>query len=126
MGQQQLLLIALGVIVVGIAVVLGITVFHSYSVDAKRNNLINEGINLASHAQQYFKKPENLRGGGNTFNGWDIPSELRRTTNGEYSASVFADSVVITAVGNEIVTSGTPVEVAVTIRSDSYRVKIIH
>ena len=36
MGQQQLLLIVVGVIIVGIAVVAGINVFSTFAVNAKR------------------------------------------------------------------------------------------
>ncbi len=44
MGQQQLLLIVLGVIIVGIAVILGIVLFRQNSIDQKRDLLINEGM----------------------------------------------------------------------------------
>ena len=70
MGQQQLLLIVLGVIIVGIAVVVGINVFTASSVEANRNALIGDATNLASMAQQYYRKPTALGGGNQTFTGW--------------------------------------------------------
>ncbi len=40
MGQQQLLLIILGVIIVGIAVAVGITMFQDNAVDQNRSAVI--------------------------------------------------------------------------------------
>ena len=42
MGQQQLLLIILGVIVVGIAVAVGITMFSDSAVNANRDAMVND------------------------------------------------------------------------------------
>ena len=69
MGQQQLLLIILGVIIVGIAVAVGITMFQDNAVDQNRNMVIADLQNLAAKAQQYFAKPTTLGGGGNDFSG---------------------------------------------------------
>ena len=69
MGQQQLLLIILGVIVLGIAVAVGITMFWDSSVSANRDGLTNDLSSLASRAQQYYRRPSYLGGGGNSFGG---------------------------------------------------------
>ncbi len=57
MGQQQLLLIAIGAIIVGIAVLFAIQLFRQNAVDNKRDQVINECQNLGSMALQYYKKP---------------------------------------------------------------------
>lgn len=72
MGQQQLLLIVLGVIIVGIAVVVGINVFSSSATSSNRDLVVSQLTNIASSAQQYFRKPASLGGGGNDFNGFKI------------------------------------------------------
>ena len=41
MGQQQLLLIVLGVIVVGIAVVVGINLFNANSISSDRDGVVS-------------------------------------------------------------------------------------
>ena len=41
MGQQQLLLVVLGIIIVGIAIAVGMALFRSHSIDEKRNLLMN-------------------------------------------------------------------------------------
>ncbi len=101
MGQQQLLLIVLGVIVVGIAVVVGINLFNANAVSSNRDGVVSDLNNLGAMAQQFYKKPTSMGGGGNTFTGWTIPLELDTTANGRYSASVAAQSVTITGIGNE-------------------------
>ena len=69
MGQQQLLLIILGVIIVGIAVAVGITMFQDNALSATRDAMTADLVNLASKAQQYYRKPASLGGGGNSFGG---------------------------------------------------------
>ncbi|MBI3122978.1 MAG: hypothetical protein HYZ10_01105 [Ignavibacteriales bacterium] len=101
MGQQQLLLIVLGVIIVGIAVVVGINVFTASSSQANKDAVISDLTNLASLAQQFYRKPEALGGGGNTFTGWTIPASLDTTGNGTYSKTVTAQSVTLVGTGNE-------------------------
>ena len=107
MGQQQLLLIVLGVIIVGIAVVVGINVFTASSSQANRDGVIADMTNLASLAQQYYRKPTALGGGGNTFTGWTLPAQLDTTGNGTYTVTVAAQSVTLVGTGNEKGNNGT-------------------
>ncbi|OIO23170.1 MAG: hypothetical protein AUJ54_02100 [Ignavibacteria bacterium CG1_02_37_35] len=99
MGQQQLLLIVLGVIIVGIAIVVGINLFSASSLEANRDGVVADNMNLAALAQQFYKKPTELGGGNNTFTGFTIPTNLASTANGAYTAVVAAQSVVITGKG---------------------------
>jgi hypothetical protein len=125
MGQQQLLLIVLGVIVVGIAVVVGINLFNANAVSSNRDAVISDLNNLGAMAQQYYKKPISMGGGGNTFNGtggtggvaWVIPAQLDTTANGTYSATTVASqSVVIEGLGTETGNDGTtPVKATATV-----------
>jgi Tfp pilus assembly protein PilE len=101
MGQQQLLLIVLGVIIVGIAVVVGINVFTASSSQSNRDAVIADLTNLASMAQQFYRKPSALGGGNNTFTGWTIPTNLASTGNGTYTPTVTATSVTLVGVGNQ-------------------------
>jgi len=103
MGQQQLLLIVLGVIIVGIAVVVGINVFTASASQANRDGVIADLTNIASMAQQYYRKPAALAGGGNTFTGFTVPTSLSPTANmsAAITTTVAAQSVTLVAVGNE-------------------------
>lgn len=105
MGQQQLLLIVLGVIIVGIAIVVGINLFSASSLEANRDGVVADNMNLAALAQQYYKKPTGLGGGNNSFTGFNIPALLATTANGTYTRVATADNVVITGTG--VVASGT-------------------
>ena len=113
MGQQQLLLIVLGVIVVGIAVVVGINLFNANSVSANRDGVVSDLNNLGAMAQQHYKKPASMGGGANAFsnaNGgtaWTIPQQLDTTANGNYVPTVAAQSVTIVGYGNEYGDNGT-------------------
>jgi len=113
MGQQQLLLIVLGVIVVGIAVVVGINLFNANAVSANRDGVVSDLINLGAMAQQHYKKPASMGGGNNAFDAslggilWGIPNQLDTTANGDYVESVGAQTVTITGTGTEIGNDGT-------------------
>jgi len=87
MGQQQLLLIVLGVIVVGIAVVVGINLFNANAEEANKDGIVSDATNLGAMSQQYYKKPNSMGGGGNSFVAWSIPSGLDSTANGTYVVS---------------------------------------
>jgi hypothetical protein len=126
LGQQQLLLIVLGVIIVGIAIILGIMLFRQNSIDQKRDLLINEGINVCNNAIAYFRKPSTYGGGQNSFTGWVIPSEMLTSANGSYVATVAPDKVEITGTGNEVVAGTDMVEVKFTVTKDSISTQIIH
>jgi len=96
MGQQQLLLIVLGVIIVGIAVVVGINLFNANAEESAKDGVVSDCTNLGAMAQQFYKKPTSMGGGGNTFTDWVIPTGLDSTANGMYSAAPLAQSVTIT------------------------------
>ena len=113
MGQQQLLLIVLGVIIVGIAVVVGINVFTASSSSSNRDGVVSDLTNLASLAQTYYRKPSALGGGNNTFTGWTIPTQLATTGNGTYTATVTATSVTLVGTGTQLGNNGSS-NVAVT------------
>ena len=109
MGQQQLLLIVLGVIVVGIAVVVGINLFNANAETSTQDSIVSQGTNLGALAQQYFKKPIAMGGGGNNFtkgpNSTDfsdyfdkLPAKLTSSSDAAWASPAVSDSqVVITA-----------------------------
>jgi hypothetical protein len=125
MGQQQLLLIVLGVIVVGIAVVVGINLFNANATSANRDGVVSDLNNLGAMSQQYFKKPTSMGGGGNAFTGWTIPTGLDSTANGTYTATVGATSVSVVGLGTEPGTDGTnPVKATATVTGTTISVSV--
>ena len=125
MGQQQLLLVILGIIVVGIAVSIGIHLFRVHAIDEKRDLLTDESINIATIAINYYKRPTSFGGGGRSFTGWEIPVQVRETAAGNYTAAIYSDSVVITGIGNETVTDNDSVEIKISVYPNSYRTTIV-
>jgi hypothetical protein len=92
MGQQQLLLIVLGVILVGVAVVLGIQYFGVGAEEGAKDELVAHTLTVGANAQQWFKKPIAMGGGGNTFVGFGAHfttdlTKLQTSTNGSYATS---------------------------------------
>ncbi len=126
MGQQQLLLIVLGIIIVGIAIFVGIDLFRSHAIESKRAIITNELVNLAALAQQYYLKPTSLGGGGRKFTGWAVPPELASTSAGHYTAQTNQDSVVVVGVGNEVVQNNDSLKIQINIKPTSVKTIIIN
>ena len=87
MGQQQLLLIILGVIIVGIAVAVGITMFTGGARDANRDQVINDLVNLSAKSQQFYRRPFAMGGGGNSFVNFQLTIADTGNANGSYSVT---------------------------------------
>lgn len=111
MGQQQLLLIVLGVIIVGIAVVVGINTFSASSSQANTDALIADLSTIAANAQQFYRKPQAMGGGGNSFNAnnnYAIPTTLQQTANmsAPVALTLGDQSITLVATGTEEGTKG--------------------
>jgi hypothetical protein len=126
MGQQQLLLVVLGVIVVGLAIAIALDLFRENAIVSKRDMLANECMNLGTMAMEYYRKPVNFGGGGRKFTGWSIPVQLQHSENGSFTAVVNESDIVITGTGNEVITGTDSIKVQVTIYPDSYQTSIIN
>ncbi len=64
MGQQQLLLLILGIVIVGLAVVVGINAFSEGRQKTDADALVSDGLRIASDAQAWALKPRQAGGGG--------------------------------------------------------------
>ncbi len=98
MGQQQILLIVLSVILVGIAVSVGIGMFSSYSRTANRDAIVLDIINLSVTAYQYRFKPSSMGGGSGSFDGFNVPPGLDENENATYDVEINGDGDEITIV----------------------------
>ena len=81
MGQQQLLLIVLGIIVVGIATIVGINLFSTTSTEVGRDQVISVLTSLSSDAQAYYLKEKQYGGGGSSYKGWKLPKSFKKYSN---------------------------------------------
>lgn len=128
MGQQQLMLIIVGVVIIGIAIAVGITMFSDSAINANRDALGNDLANLASRAHQFYRTPAYLGGGGNSFsplttNSITLLTNTPTNGNGSYAVTTAGTGtglsavVVITGVGNELY-DGSPVSIEVFVYPD--------
>ena len=109
MGQQQLLLIILGVIIVGIAIAVGLQLFQSGSIGANQDALINDVMNVTAHADQWRIRPESMGGGGGLFSrdgGYDVPARMATTGNGIITVESTTDNTVTVRGTSSIHTPG--------------------
>ena len=129
MGQQQLLLILLGTIVVGIAVIVGINLFSSSSADTNRDQLVSVLTELGADAQKYYKKPRELGGGNRKFTGWKITKYFKKFEGGRIKAKVNkkGDEVTIIATGTSKGRDGKKkVQVDAKVKSTNFTIEIIN
>jgi len=125
MGTQQILMIVLSVIIVGVAVGVGITMFQNQAVNSNRQAVIADLNNFAAQAIAWYKLPENMGGGGNGNPGFgtttdDVPAtagllsyigfvdpetgegvDTYTNDNGTYTINAAGTSLTITGTGKE-------------------------
>jgi hypothetical protein len=105
MGQTQILMIVLAVIIVGIAVAAGITMFSQSAVTANRDAVVLDCNSVASMAMQFYKKPTEMGGGNRTFTGLTLAklNFAASNNNGGYTLTV-TDAQNISIVGTGVET----------------------
>lgn len=124
MGQQQLLLIVLSAIIVGIAIVVGINMFGTSAYQANQEAVLQDVVTIASRAQQWYRKPGVLGGGDRTFDNITLVSLgfPDSTANGRYTIVGAGQLATITGIGQEDGDGdGQPLQVQVTVVPDSVR-----
>lgn len=121
MGTQQILLIVLSVIIVGVAIAVGITMFQNQSYNSNKTAVTGELQQYASQVIQWYKTPISQGGAGapTDFSGFattDIgsyigfasddaetsnASDVLTTETGTYTITIDGTDVVLTGVGTE-------------------------
>ncbi|MEL6610828.1 MAG: hypothetical protein AAFN13_02230 [Bacteroidota bacterium] len=104
MGQQQLLLLVLGIVIVGLAVVVGIQSFSENQVKANADAQVNDAIRIASDAQAWNLKPTAFGGGNGAFTDLTLAKLGYETNtagaysnlNGDYTLTINSGAVRIT------------------------------
>jgi hypothetical protein len=115
MGQQQLLLLVLGTIIVGLAIVIGISAFTNNAVKANEDAVRQDILHIAGRLELHYLAPVELGGSGHRFltsltfpdiglvfnqDGSNAESTYTNS-NGSYSLSVEGNTVTISGAGNE-------------------------
>ncbi len=121
MGQQQVLLILVGVVIVGLAIVVGISLWHDAAEQSNREAIVHDLQYLASSLVQAYMTPEVSAGLQGNYHKLYKDPELKilkknrkknpstspeyywETDNGKYEfVKVTTDSVVLRGEGLEI------------------------
>jgi len=113
MGTQQILLIVLSVIIVGVAIAVGITMFRNQAYNSNKTAVAGELQQYASQVVQWYKTPESQGGAGSpatitataatigTFIGFG--GATSSTDTGDFTVAVpTTTTVTITGLGKEI------------------------
>ncbi len=129
MGTQQILLIVLSVIIVGVAIAVGISMFNSQAYNANKTAIASDAQAFAAQVLHYWKTPESQGGAGgngdnmtpeNVRDYLGLTGENAKNENGTYEITA-ADSVtvVITGLGTAIRNDMRPkIETTVTLADD--------
>lgn len=148
MGTQQILLIVLSVIIVGVAIAVGITMFNSQAYNANKTAIAADAQSFGTQVLQYYKTPVSQGGAGGSdvatadtdpmhasniagYLGFSVAGDATTTPNipalgtvnenGTYTiASAGGGTVVITGVGfAERNTKNPQIITTVTLASDT-------
>ena len=130
MGQQQVLLIILGVVVVGIAVAVGISMFGDSAASTNRDAVTSDLAYLASRAQHYYRRPASMGGGEGSFAGltFDKLYSASSNSNGRYfiNGAVSATQVSLRGVGRERINAADTVTVDMRVTADSATATVVY
>ena len=128
MGQQQLLLVILGVLIVGVAIAVGLTMFKSNAVESSRTAIINDLSYFAMRARQLYFKPKTLAGTEHDFTGvtLNMLTTLSQNENGRYFIeSSSKDSIILIGVGKIVVHSDT-IRIRMSVNEATQTIQIIN
>lgn len=131
MGTQQILLIVLSVIIVGVAIAVGITMFKNQAYNANQSAVASEVQNYAAQVIQWYKTPVSLGGSGKgdvtptpalvaSALGFLGAGETTTSESGSFKVlTANGTSVVIVGIGNEKKANHPRVTTTITLASDT-------
>ena len=85
MGNQQILLVIVGVIIVALSIAVGLSLFDAQSIASNRDAMITDLQHISLMAYEYRLTIRTLGGGQGDYTTFTIPSNLTSSDNGTYS-----------------------------------------
>ena len=116
MGTQQILLIVLSVVIVGIAIAVGITMFNTQAKNSARQAIISDMTNFAATTMAYYRTPASQGGSGYGSTNWtadDIAQYIGIGYDSSKPGQLETDNAtytISTATAGQVVFSSTPKE----------------
>jgi hypothetical protein len=129
MGQQQIFLILLSTIVVGVAIAIGITMFSAAATEINRDEIVSTLNSLGSMAQEYYLTPTSFGGGGKKYKGWKIPKAYKNYEGGKFKVKFHKknNELTITGRGKEKGRNNkTKVEAEAIVKPKSVKIKVLN
>ncbi|MCX7798519.1 MAG: hypothetical protein N2249_07840 [Melioribacter sp.] len=127
MGIQQLLIIAVSIIILGLSIYISYYFIQYYLQTSNREELITTLNKLCLSAQQYYRKPREQGGGAGSFLGWSLPQEFKNYKNGIIRAIVKNDEVNFNAIGNYLgIDNDYRVNVDAVVNSSEVRIIVVN
>ncbi len=128
MGQNQLILIVLGFLLVGLAVYVAVTMFGANAEESTRKAMINDLTTFANGARVWYQKSVAQGGGGNSFTGL-TPGRIGVTDNANaryFIESASGDLCLISGVGKTVASNDDSVRVRVRITPQRNQIEILN
>ncbi|MDI6803558.1 MAG: hypothetical protein QME58_06895 [Bacteroidota bacterium] len=69
---------------------------YQESIIASKNMIISEIMHLSASAYQFRIRPKSMGGGGGSFEGFQISSNMNTTENAFYTSEVFSEKIIFT------------------------------
>ncbi len=131
MGSQQLLLIVVGVVLIGIMIAVGMEMFKDQASATSRDAISNDLVHYAVQAQKYYRRPAAMGGGQNSFTGLSLSKITKVSINANATYVLTPDPatssdtfVTVTGTGFNTGNDGsTPVQVSIKAWPDSVYVE---
>jgi len=111
MGIQQLMILVLSVIIIGLFIAVGIGMFNQNLVKQNRLAVIGDLTTLAGVAVSYYKTPADMGGGDGTWhvgdlamwagNNYNTRGNNISNANGSYALTARGDELTIIGIGKE-------------------------
>ncbi len=129
MGQTQLFLVVLGMMLIGIAIYVGVSIFSANTVEDSRNAIIVDLQNFAARANAFYWKPTTQGGGGKSFAGISMSSvyPMSENANAAYHIeSAQDDQCIISGVGKVVTSNGDSIRVRIRVTTQRNIVEILN
>jgi hypothetical protein len=128
MGQNQLILIVLGFLLVGLAIYVAVTMFGTNAEESTRKAMINDLTALANDARVWYQKSVAQGGGGGSFTGL-TPGQIGMTDNANaryFIQSATGDLCLISGAGKIVAGDDDSVRVRVRITPQRNQIEILN
>jgi hypothetical protein len=105
MSQTQIFLVVLGLVLIGLAIYVGLSMFQATAVEHTRDAIINDLGTFAGSARSFYWKSSQQGGGNKSFDGVTIRMLYPMTENPNaryYVESANDDECVIVGVGKVV------------------------